>query len=737
MAFAAKYQVYFMNAANQDCYVFFDYDGYAGAITSLKPGPAPAILEYIRSSKYQAIVGSALTVQTVYNEAFEEIFTEDDATVRVRLVQASTQVWTGFVTPYQYYRKVGTQTYIVTMTATDNLGLLKNIKFDNAGTPYFYQQTLMTALSNILQKTGLQNSIYDMVHIYEADHSSGNTNSPFVQTYFYPEKYWDEVTGERADCYSVLSDILTGFGACVSSGETLTWYLQRVNGMIKNNVRRAYTFAGSYSTNTTPDNIVNTSGWPLIGHNAELTRLGGLGRVDVYARPGRRSNAIKNGSFDAFTWSGSLPRYWTAVNTPAIDDVGDALKIFSDSSDPTAYIKCDLLFSRLKSLTLSFDFTPYYTGTPDYADLYLMIKFGLKYLALTYDSGVDASWTTSSASRVAVESDVSGLDSGDTLNVSIEIPVVYNTGFFEPTDLEVRIYEMRNDNATVNDYALIDNFRIEATYYESHKDYRVYTRENTRKFNSSEQIDSNIGDSWKYDDSLILAEHEMYSLSNSADFDDNTYAWYIKGDPETVATPVHLGELLAKQRLEGRARTIDMYSAKYYIGEDLPAYWKTLEENRLKDEFTFAKRFMQMDVRYNIARCTLEGNFMEIPINYNDEDRDWASHEFGDDGSITGDTIEIDTTITASLEEGVSETYAAVAGETVRVVVELTDNENSDLPIIKIRHSVDGDTAQTVIWGVNYLEYNSSSAGNLSVVIAGEEDDVLYLDATITFYSLT
>ena len=83
-------------------------------------------------------------------------------------------------------------------------------------------------IANILLKTGITTTIYDAINVFENGYSSGLANSPLAQTYIWPEQYWDEITDERGDCYTVLSEILKKYGATVrySYGH---WYLLRPN----------------------------------------------------------------------------------------------------------------------------------------------------------------------------------------------------------------------------------------------------------------------------------------------------------------------------------------------------------------------------------------------------------------------------------------------------------------------------------------------------------------------------
>jgi hypothetical protein len=134
-----------------------------------------------------------------------------------------------------------------------------------------------------------------------------------------------------------------------------------------------------------------------------------------------------------------------------------------------------------------------------------------------------------------------------------------------------------------------------------------------------------------------------------------------------------------------------------------------------------------LGITLNAHRCEVSGEWIECTPIPTDLDIDWASHEFGEDGEIIGDTIVIDYTITASEEEGLSDAYTAVAGENVRIVMELTDNGTSDIPRVYINHSVDLNVGKVVTWGTNLIEYyNENIIYNVNLYRFGSFHQVDY-----------
>ena len=216
MAFAVKYSTEFEDVNGVSWIVYFDEDGWGGAITELTPGPTPVMITWNQSDKYQTIIGSSLDLQLKYESAIDDLCVEESQSIRVSVYRNASLLWQGFLSPGQYFRQFNKPVNFVTLTASDGLGELKDIKFEDLlGNPNFYSMTEIEAIASILSETGITTTIYDAINIYEDSFDSTTSDSPLEQTYFWPEMYWDEQTDEVASCYDVLTDILKKYGATI------------------------------------------------------------------------------------------------------------------------------------------------------------------------------------------------------------------------------------------------------------------------------------------------------------------------------------------------------------------------------------------------------------------------------------------------------------------------------------------------------------------------------------------
>ena len=304
MAFATKYTVTFKDVEDLTWVVSFQEDDWGGAVTTLTPGASPLIMTWHQTEKYQPIVGSSADIQMVYESAIDSLYTESPQTIKVIIERNSIDIWQGFVSPGQYFRNFNKPVHYVTITANDGLGDLKNIKFeDDSGDPFFFQEEEAVVIANCLLKTGLSFNIAESINIFEDNHDTGVDKSPLNQTYIYPEMYWDEETDERGNCYDVLVDILTKYGATLRQRDE-QWRIYRPNSYSLDTIYyRTFDSAGAYASNSSYTSYI-TAGTNFIYMytDAELTRMAGVGRCEVKQEPPRRSNIINNGSFNIFTW---------------------------------------------------------------------------------------------------------------------------------------------------------------------------------------------------------------------------------------------------------------------------------------------------------------------------------------------------------------------------------------------------------------------------------------------------
>lgn len=116
--------------------------------------------------------------------------------------------WQGFIFTDNYQEPYDCTPYQVTISASDQLGILKNIDYDDSGVPYTGRKLESKIILDILSKIGLT-TFTEFVNLYETDMDDAVTDSPMDQVSI------DTYLFEGFTCYEVLEAILRKYNACM------------------------------------------------------------------------------------------------------------------------------------------------------------------------------------------------------------------------------------------------------------------------------------------------------------------------------------------------------------------------------------------------------------------------------------------------------------------------------------------------------------------------------------------
>jgi hypothetical protein len=193
--------------------------GYDGVSTEVKFSGTPFVLDYDDCDKFTPFVASNCTIEFLEEteDQFQDLFTSDDRKYRVdyyKFIGVSyVLIWTGYVIP-EYYSKpfVREADNYVTVRASDQLGILKSLKFlDSGGNTYRGFPSQLELITEALKTTGLEINIRCADTIYEE--GMDTDEDPLTQAFidvriFYDEKgvpkKWDEVLQHVIKCKSGL-----------------------------------------------------------------------------------------------------------------------------------------------------------------------------------------------------------------------------------------------------------------------------------------------------------------------------------------------------------------------------------------------------------------------------------------------------------------------------------------------------------------------------------------------------
>jgi hypothetical protein len=197
--------------------------------------------------------------------------------------------------------------YDIDFTATDALGYLKNVMYDDDGEHYTGRQRESKILLDILGKIGFTEFI-ESVNIYEDYMADSVDDSPAEQTLI------DAAVGEDFTCYDMLEKILTKWNALIRQRDGV-FYIYRPNELLS-------TVYGRHFTAETTKSSVSLDLYKFIKRatvSSEIRDINGgcmtiidpAKKLSLIHDYGFKDSWISNYRFDADTFDGTEWEGWT------------------------------------------------------------------------------------------------------------------------------------------------------------------------------------------------------------------------------------------------------------------------------------------------------------------------------------------------------------------------------------------------------------------------------------------
>lgn len=242
---------------------------------------------------------------------------EDEFTVKV--IRGSTMYWSGRLIVDKISIKDEDYPYIFQIRAVCGLAMLKDVEYNNSGTAYTGQASILEHIQNCLGKIGTDSfwSVTDDylitgVNWFEDSHSS--PDDPLESTRVAHEVFYeirDDGQKDHLSCYDVLSKCLTAFGANIrlSAGvfyvNQLTEYAnstQRRISYYKSGLQKLVTASQSYdvSVDQTRTDAAGSGRWRTNGRFTSLPQLRAVRLIYDNKIP---SNILLNATWNHVTGS--------------------------------------------------------------------------------------------------------------------------------------------------------------------------------------------------------------------------------------------------------------------------------------------------------------------------------------------------------------------------------------------------------------------------------------------------
>ncbi len=182
-------------------------------------GASPVLRKDSSDNGY--IMGTSLEMAIQSDEDFELIgfYSADNRKHKVSLKKNGQVIWSGYVLPEQYQEPYIAPPYDVIVTASDGLGILKNIDFDLIG-----KHSFLAIIKHCVDKLDLDFGFIIASDLWETRMS--RTVTGLLQANI------DVFIYEGKSCYEVLDNILSDIDACITQING-NWFVGRFTDMNK------------------------------------------------------------------------------------------------------------------------------------------------------------------------------------------------------------------------------------------------------------------------------------------------------------------------------------------------------------------------------------------------------------------------------------------------------------------------------------------------------------------------
>lgn len=218
MAKQEKYRIEFYSLEGYQARVSLYYEGYTGAVTTLTGGARPFVLREFNTEEniFKPIRAQLAEIEILASSTgakLEDFLASNDTDIQVYFyyVNMGEVYWTGYIMQSDYREEWQDQNHIITLTATDGFGKLKNILFSNSGAEVTEKQKVIDMIQYATGGTALAWDKYQVINnLYHDSMSTTYPNISLNQAYIDPKTFETE-PNVYEDSYTVLEKINLSF----------------------------------------------------------------------------------------------------------------------------------------------------------------------------------------------------------------------------------------------------------------------------------------------------------------------------------------------------------------------------------------------------------------------------------------------------------------------------------------------------------------------------------------------
>lgn len=211
MSYGLKYRLSFDSVSDTPYEINILEAGYDGPAENRNLGSAPVL----KMDDGEAVRGTSLelSIETCFDGDLREFYTTDRKKFRVEVYRSGVLFWSGHILPELYSEPYISVPFDVSVTASDGLGLLKNIPFGLSG-----KRSVFDVIKYCCEQTGLVLN-YVFASKLLATGMSGVAS-------VYTQAFVDCNAFDDADCYEALEKVLITFGSYIKQKDC-KWHVLR------------------------------------------------------------------------------------------------------------------------------------------------------------------------------------------------------------------------------------------------------------------------------------------------------------------------------------------------------------------------------------------------------------------------------------------------------------------------------------------------------------------------------
>lgn len=211
MSYGLKYRLSFDSVSDTPYEINILEAGYDRPVENRNLGSAPVL----KMDDGEAVRGTSLelSIETCFDGDLREFYTTDRKKFRVEVYRSGVLFWSGHILPELYSEPYISVPFDVSVTASDGLGLLKNIPFGLSG-----KRSVFDVIKYCCEQTGLVLN-YVFASKLLATGMSGVAS-------VYTQAFVDCNAFDDADCYEALEKVLITFGSYIKQKDC-KWHVLR------------------------------------------------------------------------------------------------------------------------------------------------------------------------------------------------------------------------------------------------------------------------------------------------------------------------------------------------------------------------------------------------------------------------------------------------------------------------------------------------------------------------------